>query len=63
MSVSRIQVKVNGQDAVKYSPLTYCYKAQQTSSNTKLVNTVKALYNYWLAAKTYFGDNENGGGN
>ena len=46
-------VKVNGADAVTYSPLTYCYKAQ-TSSDAKLVNTVKALYNYHLAAKDYF---------
>ena len=46
-------VKVNGADAVTYSPLTYFYKAQ-TSSDAKLVNTVKALYNYHLAAKDYF---------
>ncbi len=50
-----ITVKVNGEDAVTYSPLTYCYKAQ-TTDNAKLVNTVKALYNYYLAAKEYFGE-------
>ena len=48
-----ITVKVNGQDAVTYSPLTYCYKAQN-SSDTKLANTVKALYLYWQAADEYF---------
>lgn len=48
-----VTVKVNGEDAVTYSPLTYCYKAQ-TSSDTKLVNTVRALYNYYLAAHEYF---------
>ena len=49
-----ITVKVNGADAVTYSPLTYCYKVQQASSNAKLVNTVKALYLYWDAAYHYF---------
>ena len=47
-------VKVNGTGSVTYSPLTYCRKAQQTSSNSKLVNTVKALYGYWLAADKFF---------
>ena len=46
-------VKVNGTGSVTYSPLTYCYKAQ-TSENSKLANTVKALYNYWDAAYKYF---------
>ncbi len=55
-----ITVKVNGEDAVTYSPLTYCYKAQ-TSSDAKLVNTVKALYLYWVEASQYF--NQNQGGN
>lgn len=49
-----ITVKVNGADAVTYSPLTYCYKVQQANSNAKLVNTVKALYLYWDAAYHYF---------
>ena len=48
-----ITVKVNGEDAVTYSPLNYCCKAQ-SSSDQKLVNTMKALYNYWLAADAYF---------
>lgn len=48
-----ITVKVNGEDAVTYSPLNYCCKAQ-SSSDPKLVNTMKALYNYWLAADAYF---------
>ena len=43
-----------GSGTVTYSPMTYCYNAQ-TSSNAKLVNTVKAIYNYFLAAQTYFG--------
>ena len=54
-------VKVNGAVAVTYSPLAYCYKAQQTSSNAALVNTVKALYLYWVEANQYF--NRNQGGN
>ncbi len=53
-------VKVNGEDAVTYRPLTYCYKAQ-TSGDAKLVNTVKALYLYWVEASQYF--NQNQGGN
>jgi hypothetical protein len=52
-------VYVNGTKAVEYSPLTYCYKAQN-NSNTKLVNTVKALYQYWHQADLYF---KNQGGN
>ena len=51
-------VKIGGNDAVSYSPLEYCYKAQ-SSSNEKLVNTVKALYLYWVEAYNYF----NNGGN
>ena len=27
---------------------------QRTAYNSKLVNTVKALYNYWVAANAYF---------
>ena len=48
-----ITVTVNGTGTVAYSPLTYCYKALN-SDNAKLVNTVKALYNYHLAAHEYF---------
>lgn len=55
-------VYVNGQKAVEYSPLRYCFSAQN-SSDTRLANTVKALYLYWQAAQDYFGDPENGGGN
>lgn len=47
-------VKVNGTDAITYSPLTYCYNAQQISTDLKLVNTVKALYSYWDTAEKYF---------
>ena len=46
---------------VTYSPLTYCYKAQQTSTNSKLVNTVKALYNYHREATNYFEPQAGGG--
>ena len=46
-------VTVNGSATVTYSPMTYCCLAQ-ASSNVKLVNTVKALYNYWSAAKQYY---------
>lgn len=48
-----IKVMVNGTHSVTYTPLTYCYKAQ-SSNSVKLVNTVKALYNYWNAAYNYF---------
>ena len=48
-----ITVKIDDADAVTYSPLTYCYLAQ-TASDAKLVNTVKALYNYWDEAYFYF---------
>ena len=47
-------VKVNGTTTVTYSPLTYCYKAQN-NSDTKLANTVKALYKYWKEANQFFG--------
>lgn len=42
-----------GTGSVRYSPLTYCYRAA-SSDNQKLVNTVKALYQFFLAAKDYF---------
>lgn len=49
-----VAVTSNGQSGtVTYSPLTYCYKALN-ADNAKLVNTVKALYNYHLAAHEYF---------
>lgn len=50
-------IKVDGEAAVTYSPLTYCYNAQ-SSEDTKLVNTVKALYLYWDAAEHYFNSSE-----
>lgn len=50
-------VRVNGTGTVTYSPMTYCYKAL-ASSDEKLINTVKALYNYMLAAKTFFDPGE-----
>ena len=49
-----VTVTSNGQSGtVTYSPMTYCYKAQN-SSDTKLANTVKALYLYWQAADLYW---------
>ena len=50
----RFTVTVNGTGTVTYSPLTYCWKAQQASADQKLVNTVRALYSYWDAAEKYF---------
>ncbi len=50
-------VNVNGTKAVEYSALTYCFKAQN-NSNPKLVNTVKALYQYWQQADLYFKNQE-----
>ena len=50
-----LTVKVNGTGTVTYSPMTYCYKAANSeTASEKLKNTVKALYNYWLAAETFF---------
>ena len=46
-------VYVNGTKAVDYSPLRYCYMAQN-SDDAKLSNTVKALYLYWFEAEKYF---------
>ena len=50
---------------VTYSPLRYCYLAANgENSSNKLKNAVNALYNYYLAAKAYFSDNnsQSGGG-
>ena len=41
------------QGSVVYSPMTYCCTAL-TSSDEKLVNTVKALYLYWVEADKFF---------
>ena len=48
-----ITVEVNGSPAVVASPLTYCYKVQN-SPDEKLANVAKALYEYWEAASLYF---------
>ena len=54
-----VTVTSNGQSGtVTYSPMTYCYRAQN-SGDAKLRNTAKALYRYWLEADKYF----NQGGN
>ena len=49
----QINVVVNGRPAVAASPLTYCYKVQN-SPDEKLANVAKALYKYWEAASQYF---------
>ena len=49
----QINVVVNGRPAVAASPLTYCYKVQN-SPDEKLANVAKALYRYWEAASQYF---------
>ena len=49
----QINVEVNGRPAVAASPLTYCYKVQN-SPDEKLANVAKALYQYWDAASRYF---------
>ncbi|MBQ1436459.1 MAG: hypothetical protein IIZ07_00830, partial [Ruminococcus sp.] len=41
--------------AITYSPMNYCYKALNGSTeNENLINAVKALRLYHLAAKAYF---------
>lgn len=53
ITINGVQLDVTDTGTFTYSPMTYCYKAQ-TSSNVKLVNTVKAIYNYRLAAERFF---------
>ena len=57
-------LKINGNDAVTYSPMNYCKNVLAPSSatsdeaqtqNPRLVNVVKALYQYSQAADLYFG--------
>ena len=49
-------LKINGIDAVTYSPMNYCYNALDGgTTNRRLQNTVKALYAYSEAAIDYFG--------
>ena len=52
-----------GDVQVKYSPLNYCKKVlaepavtsdEEQAQHRRLVNAVKALYAYWLAADSYF---------
>lgn len=52
-------VDVDGVKAAEYSALAYCCRAQN-NSNTKLANTVKALYVYWQQAVMYFNENQEG---
>ena len=50
-------LKVNGTDAVTYSPLNYCKNViQDNTQNANLKNVAKALYLYWQAANSYFVD-------
>ncbi|MBQ6336427.1 MAG: hypothetical protein IJI50_04260 [Ruminococcus sp.] len=54
-----LTLKVNGNDAVTYSPLNYIKKALNGGTDdVKLQNAVKALYLYWNAVESYF-DNVN----
>ena len=54
-------LKINGTDAVTYSPLNYCAKAlaieNPTEDELALQNVVRALVLYWQAAEAYFGQN------
>ena len=48
-------LKINGTDAVTYSPLNYCKKViEDDTRDVNLKNVAKALYLYWQAAKNYF---------
>jgi len=50
-----LTLKINGNEAISYSPLNYCKNAlDDDSTNEKLQNVVKALYFYWQAANAYF---------
>ena len=50
-------LKVNGINAVTYSPLNYCKNViEDDTQNENLKNVAKALYLYWQAADSYFID-------
>lgn len=50
-----LTLKINGSEAVSYSPLNYCKNALEGgTTNENLQNVVKALYAYWQAADQYF---------
>ena len=50
-----LTLKINGSEAISYSPLNYCKNMLDGgTTNEKLINVVKALYFYWQAADAYF---------
>lgn len=52
-----LTLKVNGIEAVTYSPLNYIKNALDGGTDdVKLQNAVKALYLYWQAAQAYFSE-------
>ena len=46
-------ITVNDSYAVSYSPLNYAKSVIDTQSDTKLVNLVKALFNYYVESENY----------
>ena len=50
-----LTLKINGSEAISYSPLNYCKNMLDGgTTNEKLINVVKALYFYRQAADAYF---------
>jgi hypothetical protein len=50
-----LTLKINGSEAISYSPLNYCKNVLDGgTTNEKLINVVKALYFYRQAADAYF---------
>ena len=50
-----LTLKINGSEAISYSPLNYCKNVLDgDTTDEKLQNVVKALYLYWQAADVYF---------
>lgn len=48
-------LKINGNEAISYSPLNYCKNVlDDDTTDENLQNVVKALYAYWQAADQYF---------
>ncbi|SDB57038.1 Leucine rich repeat-containing protein [Ruminococcaceae bacterium FB2012] len=52
---SDFTLKINGNPAVTYSPMNYCYNVlKDGTTDIKLQNVCRALFKYWSAAKDYF---------